>query len=187
MNLLELSQRIRAHRLAKGLTLEQVATRAGATRSWLSKVENFRITPSLPALGQIAEALETTVSDLVIDLDSRQSLSIVRSDQRKLVERDRPSSNMRYESLGYPHKNRRMDPFMIGLPCGKSERSAMAHEGEEFLYVISGRIDLEYEQEVHHLAEGDTAYFDATRKHRVVNPDPEREAKAICVFLESNS
>ena len=185
MNLLELSQRIRAHRLAKGLTLEQVATRAGATRSWLSKVENFRITPSLPALGQIAEALETTVSELVLDLDSRQTLSIVRRNERKSVDRDRPTSTMRYESLSFPHKNRRMDPFMLGLPCGKSDRSAMAHEGEEFLFVVSGRIDLEYDSEIHRLKAGDTAYFDATHKHRVMNPDPKREAKAICVFLEN--
>lgn len=55
--------RIRALRIAKGLTLESVATHAGATRSRLSKVENFPITPSLPALGQIAEAPETTVSE----------------------------------------------------------------------------------------------------------------------------
>ena len=129
----------------------------------MSKVENFRITPSLPALGQIAVALETTVSELVVDLDARQTLSIIRSDQREAVERDRPNSTMRYESLGYPHKNRRMDPFVLGLPCNSPERSAMAHEGEEFLYVLVGRIDFEYDGEVHHLEVGDTAYFDAQK------------------------
>ena len=185
MDLLELSQRIRAIRQALGLTLEQVATRAGATRSWLSKVENFRITPSLPALGQIAVALETTVSELVVELDARQTLSIIRRGQREVVERDRPGSTLRYESLGYPHKNRRMDPFVLGLPCDSSQRKAMAHEGEEFLYGLLARIDFEYDGETHHLEVGDTAYFDATHKHRVINPDPEIEAKAICVFSKT--
>lgn len=185
MNLLEPSQRIPALRLVKGLTLEQVSTWADATRSWLSKVENFRITPSLPARGEIAVALETTVSELVVDLDLRQNLSIIRSDERQIIERDRPTSTMRYESLGYSHENRLMDPFLVSLPCGNSQRGAMAHEGEEFLHVLAGRIDLEYDQGLHHLATGDTAYFDATHKHRLINSDPEIEAKIICVFSKA--
>ncbi len=54
MNLVELAQRIKARRLDRRLTIEDVAAQAGLTRSWLSKVENFRVTPSLPALGKIA-------------------------------------------------------------------------------------------------------------------------------------
>ena len=115
----------------------------------------------------------------------RQTLSIIRSDEREVVDRDRPTSTMRYESLSYSHKNRRMDPFVLGLPCDSSQRDAMAHEGEEFLYVLVGRIDFEYDGEVHHLEVGDTAYFDATHKHRVINPDPEIEAQAICVFSKT--
>ena len=64
MNLIELAQRIKAERRKQNLTLEQVASRTRLTRSVLSKVENFRVTPSLPALAKIAQALGTTVSDL---------------------------------------------------------------------------------------------------------------------------
>lgn len=87
--------------------------------------------------------------------------------------------------LGYPHKNRRVDPFVVGLPGNNSQRSAMAHEGEEFLYVLEGRVDFEYDGEIHHLEVGDTAYFDATHKHRVINPDAEIEAQVICVFFKA--
>ena len=111
MNLLKLSERIRALRLVKGLTLEQVANRACATRSYLSKVENFRITPSLPSLGQIAVALDTSMAELVVDLDSRQNLSIIRSDERKLVDRDRPATSSakrrRQENEQYRAERRR--------------------------------------------------------------------------------
>ena len=47
MNLVELAQRIKTIRLERRLTLQEVASRTGLTRSWLSKVENFRVTPSL--------------------------------------------------------------------------------------------------------------------------------------------
>jgi mannose-6-phosphate isomerase-like protein (cupin superfamily) len=78
-----------------------------------------------------------------------------------------------------------MDPFVVGLPGNNSQRSAMAHEGEEFLYVLEGRVDFEYDGEIHHLEVGDTAYFDATHKHRVIHPDAEIEAQVICVFSKA--
>ena len=84
MNLVELAQRIRKHRLDRRLTLEDVATRSGLTRSWLSKVENFRITPSLPALSQIASALSVTVAELVAGLDAKPTLIKVAKDERKV-------------------------------------------------------------------------------------------------------
>ena len=93
MNLVELAQRIRKHRLNRQFTLEDVATRSGLTRSWLSKVENFRITPSLPALGQIASALSVTVAELVQGLDENPTLIKVANDERKIVERDKSKTN----------------------------------------------------------------------------------------------
>ena len=65
MNLVELAQRIKSRRLDQRLTIEEVAAQAGLTRSWLSKVENFRVTPSLPALGGIAKALGVRPRDLL--------------------------------------------------------------------------------------------------------------------------
>jgi len=67
-------------RTQRGLTLEEVASRAGLTRGWLSKVENFRVTPSLPALFQIAQALQVPLSDLFEGLETRPPLVVVRSD-----------------------------------------------------------------------------------------------------------
>lgn len=119
MNLVELAQRIRKHRLDKRLTLEDVATRSGLTRSWLSKVENFRITPSLPALGQIASALSVTVAELVEGLDAKPTLIKVAKDERKIVDRDKSETNTAvYESLAHKRPNRSMDPFLLTIPAG---------------------------------------------------------------------
>jgi len=186
MNLVELAQRIRSYRLDRRTTLEELASRAGLTRSWLSKVENFRVTPSLPALGKIAAALEVTVAQLVEGLDEQPRLIVVRKNERKVVERDRSESNLTvYESLAHKRAHRVMDPFLLTLPAKSARKVALAHEGEEFLMVQSGEVDFEYDGEVHSLRAGDCLYFDATAKHRLLNPY-RRPAKVLCVFHEGN-
>lgn len=123
MNLVELAQRIRRHRLNRQFTLEDVATRSGLTRSWLSKVENFRSTPSLPALGQIASALSVTVAELVQGLDEKPTLIKVANDERKVVEHDKSKTNTTvYESLAYKRPDRSMDPFLLTVPPGARRR-----------------------------------------------------------------
>lgn len=185
MNLVELAQRIKARRLEKRLTLEEVASRTGLTRSWLSKVENFRVTPSLPALGQIAAALETPVASLFEGLDAHPRLVIVRRDERQVVQRDQPSSHTRYESLAFKRPDRKMDPFLLTVPPDEIKRPALPHEGEEFLLVISGRIDFEYDGELTKLQAGDSLYFDASAKHRLINRY-KKPAEVLCVFFGSN-
>jgi transcriptional regulator with XRE-family HTH domain len=185
MNLVELAQRIKARRLEKRLTLEEVASRTGLTRSWLSKVENFRVTPSLPALGQIAAALETPVASLFAGLEEHPRLVIVRRGERLVVERDKPRSHTRYESLAFKRPDRKMDPFMLTVPLDETKRPALPHEGEEFLLVVTGRVDFEYEGELYKLNAGDSLYFDASAKHRLIN-GYKKPAEVLCVFFGSN-
>ncbi len=185
MNLVELAQRIRQFRVQRNLTLEEVAQGSGLTRSWLSKVENFRVTPSLPALGRIAQSLGVSIATLVEGLDQKPKLVCVRSDDRLLVERDRPNSTIVYESLAHQRSRRAMDPFVLTVPPGVARKEALAHEGEEFLMVLSGKVDFEYGEQHLKLKNGDCLYFDAEEKHRLINPY-KREAKVLCVFQESD-
>lgn len=185
MNLVELAQRIKSRRLDKRLTLEEVASRTGLTRSWLSKVENFRVTPSLPALGQIAVALETPIAELVGGLEQRPRLVVVRRDERQAIQRDKPRSHIHYESLAFKRPDRKMDPFMLTVPPDETRRPAMPHEGEEFLLVVAGRVDFEYDGELYKLAAGDSLYFDASAKHRLIN-GYKKPAEVLCVFFGSN-
>jgi len=185
MNLVELAQRIKSLRIEKRLTLEEVASRTGLTRSWLSKVENFRVTPSLPALGQIAAALETPVAALFEGLDNHPRLVVVRRSERQVVHRDKPHSHTRYESLAFKRPNRKMDPFLLTVPPEETKRIALPHEGEEFLLVISGRVDFEYDGDLYKLAPGDSLYFDASAKHRLIN-GYKKQAEVLCVFFGSH-
>ncbi len=181
MNLIELAQRIRNLRLDKRLTLEQVASKTGLTRSWLSKVENFRVTPSLTSLGQIAAALDVPISQLMDGLDEKPQILLVRSEDRKLVERNGDSSLLKYESLAHKREQRSMDPFLLTLPAGEDSREPTSQEGEEFLMVLSGQVDMKYGDETHQLRSGDCVYFDGKTPHCVGNPYG-ADAQVLCVF-----
>ena len=141
MNLVELAQRIKAQRLEKKLTLEELASRVDLKCSTLSKIENFRVTPSLPALGRIAKSLGTTVSELVSGLDEKQPRFVmVKKNEGKRVERDRPSSKIKYTDLAYKRGNKVMAPFLLDVPPGIARKEALPHEGEEFLMPLSRSI-----------------------------------------------
>jgi transcriptional regulator with XRE-family HTH domain len=181
MNLVELAQRIKTCRLDKRLTLQEVASRTGLTRSWLSKVENFRVTPSLPALSAIAEALGCTLAKLVEGLDKKPELVISRKGEGQKLVRDHPQSKAIYESLAHQHTGRKMDPFLLKIPPHDCHRAVLPHEGEEFLMVLSGQVDFEYDQQIYSLRKGDSLYFNATVKHRVLNRHA-NPAELLCVF-----
>ncbi|MCE9613812.1 MAG: cupin domain-containing protein [Lentisphaerae bacterium] len=187
LNLVELSQRIKKLRREKGLTLEQVASETGLTRSWLSKVENFRITPSLQALGHIAAVLKVPMSELLSGIDQQPLIALVRRDARKRVERDdSEAQGTVYESLAHSRPTRIMDPFFLSIAPGGGRRNALGHEGEEFLMVLAGEADFHYGEEVYHLSAGDCLYFDARMPHRVANPTC-ATASVLCVFSEAPS
>jgi len=167
MNLVELAVRLKRIRTERGLTLEEVATRSGLTRGWLSKVENFRLTPSLPSLQKAAAAMGVTLSDLFEGLDARPSLVVVPAVDRFRIRRDEGISDLVYFALAHPRPVRNMDPFIIEVPP-TDRRPLLAHPGEEFMFVIRGQVDLEYGEDIRRLTPGDSAYFDGFVPHRII-------------------
>jgi transcriptional regulator with XRE-family HTH domain len=178
VNLVELAARIKKSRLGLGLTLEQLADNAGLAKGMLSKVENFRVTPSLPTLAKLAEALGISMSALFEGLDHSPAISVTRKAERVSVDRDRELSNISYHSLAHHRPNRRMDPFELTVPAEGGREKALPHQGEEFLTVLGGKVTLEIGEDSIDLEEGDSAYFNAEIPHRLQNPHKE-EARRI--------
>jgi transcriptional regulator with XRE-family HTH domain len=181
MNLIQLSQRIRLLRVQRGFTLEQVSEMTGLTRGVLSKVENFRVTPSLATLSKIAGAFGVSMSELFEGLDDKPEMVVVRKDERLIVERDRPDSAIVYQALAHKRPNKIMEPFLLEVPPGEARRQKLAHEGEEFLMVLKGTVDYEYGDQRFRLEEGDCLYEDGTTEHTLNNPQNET-ALVLCIY-----
>jgi transcriptional regulator with XRE-family HTH domain len=180
INMIELAQRLKRIRIQREYTLEDVASRAGLTRGWLSKVENFRVTPSLPALANIAGVLGVSLSELFEGLDSRPPVVVIHQDQRVTMKRDEDVSMLEYESLAHSRPSRNMDPFVIKVPRA-DQRPMLSHAGEEFMYVLKGSITLEYGTDKYQLEAGDSAYFDGEHPHRMICVS-DQTAEVIVVY-----
>lgn len=153
----------------------------GLTRGVLSKVENFRVTPSLATLSKMAQAFGVSMSELFEGLDDRPEMVVVRKSERKIVERDRPDSKIVYHALAHTRPNKIMEPFLLEVPPGEARRQKLAHEGEEFLMVLKGEVDYEYGDQLFQLREGDCLYEDGSTEHTLNNPNSEL-ALVLCIY-----
>ncbi len=156
---------IRDRRLRVGLTVRQLAQKAGFSASFVSQVERSRTNPSLSALKRIAEALDIPLHSFFQPEDgppSREVVLVRRQDRKVLIY---PGSNIRNELLSHDLK-RRIEFLSVTAPPGaRSGKYAFQHDGEECALVLKGRLELTIGDEKYLLNEGDSIYFKSSTPH----------------------
>lgn len=177
----EISKRIRAKRLQKGITLEELARQTGYTKGYLSKVEKSKKSPPVSTLGIIARALGTTISALLGEEAPRTSFSLVRKDERPLISRYGTAFGYSYEAMAYKYPDKTMEPFLLTLPVNPKKRTVYQHEGEEILIVIQGTMRFFHGADEYIVNEGDCIYFDSGIPHYGIS-DGQEEVKCIMVI-----
>ena len=136
---------------------------------FLSQVEHNQSSPSLASLRRIADALGTSLFTLLASED--QGPFIVRNGFRFSLRW--PDRNVSYQLLSPNHHTNRMEAVLTTLEPGVATADdALPHrEGEEFTYVMSGRVRLYLGAESHVLEKGDSVYFNASIPHRYANEE----------------
>ena len=182
-------EHIRAFREKHGMTVQQFAERTGFSAALLAQIENRMVSPSLGTLVKIANSFGTTVSSFIGGKEERE-FSIVRKEDRTTVSRvglkDGGKSTYIYESLGAGKAGRKMEPFLVRLqPLSEPPAARSMHDGEEFLYVLSGRVTIRLGPLSDVLEEGDSIYYNSTIPHHVHSAD-EREALILAVIHAGN-
>ena len=180
----KIQKRIREYRKERGLTLRQLAERAGCTPSYISQLEKGLTVPSLSMVGKLASALHIPVIDLFSDLSNGEdSAWYLRKADRKTI--DYPDGKVSSQLLVTRISRKKMEPLISRIePGGRSDGSEeMNHPPgtEEFALVIKGEIDFEINGKEIHLQEGDTLSFDGALPHRWVNNGHEA-AEVLFVF-----
>ena len=178
-------EHVRAFRETMGMTVQQFAERTGFSAALLAQIENRMTSPSLGTLVKIANTFGTTVSSFIGGKEERE-FSIVRKEDRTTVSRvglkDGGKSSYTYESLGAGKAGRKMEPFLVRLqPLSESHPARSSHDGEEFLYVLSGKVTLCLGSLSDVLEEGDSVYYNSTIPHHVHSAD-EQEALILAVI-----
>jgi transcriptional regulator with XRE-family HTH domain len=168
---LRIGEKIRELREKKGFSLQDMAGRTGYTSALLSQVENHFISPPLGALIKIAKALEVKVGTFFGE-EPRESYAIVRRDERKHISRyaskEGVSYGYSYESLGFDKKDRQMEPFLVTLePATVKSEKLSTHDGEEFIFILEGEMEVILGGHKDVLHPGDSIYYDSTIPHKV--------------------
>ena len=172
---LDLGTRVRDLRKARGWTLEQAAGQAGLARSTLSKIETGQMSPTYDALKKLAVGLEICAPQLFTP-PSRDQIS-GRMSVTKLGEgAHHATATYEHELLGETLSKKRMMPYRARIRARDVAEfnGWVRHDGEEFLYVLTGVVKLYTEfYEPIEMRRGDSAYYDATMGHNVVSVSDE--------------
>ena len=183
VNLVDLGRRARAARIARRLTLEEVVSRAKFTVSWLSKLENGQLTPSLDGLVKLAEVLECGVDTLVQGLSIPPQYVVVKQGEGRIETPRDGRSGYVTESLADQWRDRAMNPVIVHLSGVGNRNHPDNHDGERFLLVLDGEVTLGYGDELIHLGKGDSVYIYAAIPH-ILTPTGRGTAKVLSVSYD---
>lgn len=188
MDLLRISQNIRAIRQARQMTVEQLAVKSGFSKGFISQVENFRVTPSLKALDKIASALGLQLSDLFQETGKSVEYTFGHwNEGEEIIRDDNLRFGIRYFALACRQIGRRMNPFIIEYTRAEEERDFMMHDTEEFFLLLEGEIEYRLfdEHHSHIMRRGDTLYMNANIPHQVRLHGECSFAKALIVYSQT--
>ena len=163
-----IGDRLYALRTQKRVTLEQLAAVTGFTKGYLSKIENSKKVPPIGTLARIGAALGADIAYFFQTREGavRNATSIVHRKDRQRIVRGGTAFGYDYVTLAHNRRNKRMEPFLFSFPRRIASHVQFRHEGEEFLFLLSGRVEFEVDGEKYLLEEGDSLYFDASLPHR---------------------
>lgn len=172
---LNLGARVRELRKGHGWTLEQAAQRAGLARSTLSKIENGQMSPTYEALRKLAQGLDITIPQLFTPPEDGQvtaRMTVTRAAEGE----PHPTATYEHELLAGGLTRKHMLPYRARIRARSMAEfdGWVRHDGEEFLYVLTGvvRLYTEFYAPVE-MRRGDSAYYDAAMGHNVISVSSE--------------
>jgi transcriptional regulator with XRE-family HTH domain len=157
-------QRFRRLRTRRGLSLAKVARATGVSVGFLSGLERGQMRSSIATLRRIARFYRTNILSLFETAGENPRL--VRANQRKILE---TTPGVRMELLAWGHTA--MEPHLFRIKPGGGSGESYSHEGEEFLHILRGDLEIWLNGEEHYrLKPGDSLYFESSTPHRWRNP-----------------
>ena len=166
----EMGMRVKKARESRGLSIFDIYLRTDIDVDLLSQIEQGKVVPPLGTVIKLAKALDLKMG-YFISGEEAKAYTIVRRDDRKMTSRY-DSGKEKHHGYGYeslaPHKiDRTMEPFLVTLEPSETEEERSTHDGQEFIFVLRGKMEVRLGEEIHILKPGDSIYYDATVPHLV--------------------
>jgi transcriptional regulator with XRE-family HTH domain len=172
--LISLAESLREERIRVGFTLEELAGRADLSTAHLSRLESGDRQPSVAALIALSRALGVSLSTLLGERRGGPAIALYTGDEAV-----RQANGLRITGCsGYPGSST-LESLRIVISTDREPPVPARHRGEEWVYVVRGRLRLEFDDQVHFLEPGSTAHFDASRPHRLGAEDETTEVLVV--------
>lgn len=171
--LIQIGNKIKEVRKAKGITVQTLADRAAVSKGLISQIENNRAIPSLPVLMKVILSLEIDLPDFFHELKAvgeQTKVLVIRGNQFKSLQKEEEKgfSYKRILTRSLPGGN--TDIVLLELKKGASRKQTIHTEAHEFKYLISGKLNYEIDGEIYLMEAGDALFFDGRLGHRLSNP-----------------
>lgn len=155
-------KRIRKARLARKITLETMANETGYSVDALKKIESGKKIPPVGTLLQISKVLQIDSADLLNESDTTIA--------QRSREYDKRTEDYAYTTLTPGAQQKHLKAFKVSIdPRSEHKGVGYQHEGEEFVYVLSGDIEVTVGENVNYLETGDSLHFNAAIRHNLRN------------------
>ncbi len=163
----DIGDRIRRMREAQELTRQQVCRMAGLSPDRLEAFEEGREVPSIGVVIKLSRVLGSRMGGLIHGGGSgSESLTINRASEPAGFEYGDTEQGYTYRTLTRPGTpGHDMEPFLLTFDPRVTDAKPISHDGQEFVYVVEGEIELFYDGKISTLHQGDSAYLDASRPH----------------------
>lgn len=174
---MKIGERIKNLRELSNLTQEELAERAGLTKGFISQIERDLTSISLDSFLQILEAMDENISDFF--RESSAEKIVYRETDRVTIEKEKIQ---RFELLVPGSTNRRLEPILLTLRKGQVTPKERPHEGEEFGFVLLGKVTLRFGKEALKLKRGECFYLSAEKEHWIQNTSSK---EAVILWISS--
>ena len=168
-----IGEKIKSLRTTKEISINELSESTGLSVEQIKRIEDNTDIPSLAPLIKIARALGVRLGTFLDDQPNEEGPVVCRKGEADdTISFSNNASDarhhMHYHSLSRAKSDRHMDPFIIDIDeSGNNEFSLSEHEGEEFIMVLKGKLEVEYGKKKYLLDEGDTIYYDSIVPHHV--------------------
>lgn len=171
---------IKTLRSKKGLSLRELAKKIDVSPSFLSQVETGKAVPSLLTLKRLADALNTTIGNLVGETNTTSNTSpVTKKDKRRVL--NHLGHRIKVELLN-SEDNNIMQSYIIDFEKGGDTGMFGQHSGQEAGFILKGKVQLYYNNKIYTLDEGDAFYIKSTIPHHLKNLN---NGKSIVIIVST--
>ena len=181
-----MGKRIKKKRESLGFQMKELSSKIGVTPSLISQIESGKAYPSIVTLKNVAEALHTTVGELIGENDNLGQHPLLKSNERRFAKNNNNGTSAHL--LSYHNPSKQIEPYIIQFDKDSDSKEIMTSNfaGEEFCFALKGCFEATVNDKQYNIEEGDSFYFHSSHPHLFKNTSGKKAELLWIITPNSN-